>query len=75
MRKSIRALLIAGGTMLLSISGAHAMGHMPGSPPHSKTPSGSPHSVPEPGVLGLFGLGIAGLWASRRLSRRNNRRD
>jgi PEP-CTERM motif len=31
--------------------------------------------VPEPGIVGLFGLGVAGLIVARRSSRRRNKID
>jgi len=36
----------------------------PGTPSTSSAPAASP--VPAPGVVGLFGVGIVGLWAARR---------
>lgn len=37
----------------------------------SRGSSGSPTSIPEPGMIGLFALGTMGVIAARRMRRRN----
>ena len=52
---------------------AHALDKPPSQPGGGSPGQGAPTQVPEPGMIGLFAAGVAGLYIGRRLGKR--RRD